>query len=74
MKVKKALLPWASSGHAIVNGRDEGFTKRLFYDSLEAHVHDRFLGDGMVGEIVCAIEMGADTGQISQPRWAKASA
>ena len=29
-------FPWAASGRAIANGRDEGFTKLLFDDSPEA--------------------------------------
>ncbi len=66
--VKKGLFPWAASGRAIANGRDEGFTKLLFDDSKEAHGHGKILGGGMVGthagdmigEIALAIEMGAD--------------
>ncbi len=68
IKVKKGLFPWAASGRAIANGRDEGFTKLLFDDSPEAHGHGKILGGGMVGthagdmigEIALAIEMGAD--------------
>jgi len=68
IKVKKGLFPWAASGRAIANGRDEGVTKLLFDDSDEAHGHGKILGGGMVGthagdmigEIVLAIEMGAD--------------
>ncbi len=71
IKVKKGLFPWAASGRAIANGRDEGVTKLLFDDSPEAHVnggHGKILGGGMVGthagdmigEIALAIEMGAD--------------
>ena len=68
IKVKKGLFPWAASGRAIANGRDEGFTKLLFDDSPEAHGHGRILGGGivgthagdMIGEVALAIEMGAD--------------
>jgi dihydrolipoamide dehydrogenase len=68
IKVKKGLFPWAASGRAIANGRDEGVTKLLFDDSEEAHGHGKILGGGMVGthagdmigEIALAIEMGAD--------------
>ena len=76
IKVKKGLFPWAASGRAIANGRDEGFTKLLFDDSPEAgsgdgHAgrgHGKILGGGMVGthagdmigEISLAIEMGAN--------------
>ena len=68
IKVKKGLFPWAASGRAIANGRDEGVTKLLFDDSEEAHGHGKILGGGMVGthagdmigEVALAIEMGAD--------------
>jgi dihydrolipoamide dehydrogenase len=61
--VQKGLFPWAASGRAIANGRDEGFTKLLF----DAATH-RIVGGGIVGthagdliaEIALAIEMGAD--------------
>jgi dihydrolipoamide dehydrogenase len=63
IKLQKGLFPWAASGRAIANGRDEGFTKLLFDD--ETH---RIVGGGIVGthagdlisEIALAIEMGAD--------------
>ncbi|HEX5805094.1 MAG TPA: dihydrolipoyl dehydrogenase [Macromonas sp.] len=74
IKVKKGLFPWAASGRAIANGRDEGFTKLLFDDSDEAHGHGRILGGGivgthagdMIGEIALAIEMGADAVDIGK--------
>ncbi len=37
IKVKKGLFPWAVSGRAIANGRDEGVTKLLFDDSPAPH-------------------------------------
>ncbi|MEO6928244.1 MAG: dihydrolipoyl dehydrogenase [Casimicrobiaceae bacterium] len=63
LAVDKGLFPWAASGRAIANGRDEGFTKLLF--DRESH---RIIGGGIVGthagelisEIALAIEMGAD--------------
>ena len=69
IKVKKGLFPWAASGRAIANGRDEGFTKLLFVE--ETH---RILGGGivgthagdMIGEIALAIEMGADSVDIGK--------
>jgi dihydrolipoamide dehydrogenase len=72
--VKKGLFPWAASGRAIANGRDEGFTKLLFDDSAQAHGHGKILGGGMVGthagdmigEIALAIEMGADAVDIGK--------
>ena len=61
--ITKGLFPWAASGRAIANGRDEGFTKLLF----DAATH-KILGGGIVGtnagdlisEVALAIEMGAD--------------
>ena len=69
IRVKKGLFPWAASGRAIANGRDEGFTKLLF----DAQTH-RILGGGivgthagdMIGEIALAIEMGADSVDIGK--------
>jgi len=68
IKISKGLFPWAASGRAIANGRDEGFTKLLFDDGDQANGHGKILGGGMVGthagdmigEIALAIEMGAD--------------
>ncbi len=67
--VTKGLFPWAASGRAIANGRDEGFTKLLF----DASSH-KILGGGIVGthagdlisEVALAIEMGADTVDIGK--------
>ncbi|MBV2163340.1 MAG: dihydrolipoyl dehydrogenase [Comamonas sp.] len=69
IKVKKGLFPWAASGRAIANGRDEGFTKLLFDEASH-----RILGGGivgthagdMIGEIALAIEMGADSVDIGK--------
>ena len=65
----KGLFPWAASGRAIANKRDEGFTKLLF----DAETH-RIIGGGIVGahagdlisEIALAIEMGADAVDIGR--------
>ena len=46
IKVKKGLFPWAASGRAIANGRDEGVTKLLFDDSPEAGSGDGHAGRG----------------------------
>jgi dihydrolipoamide dehydrogenase len=67
--ITKGLFPWAASGRAIANGRDEGFTKLLF----DAETH-RILGGGIVGthagdlisEVTLAIEMGADAVDIGK--------
>jgi len=74
MKVKKGLFPWAASGRAIANGRDEGFTKLLFDDSDGAPGRGRIVGGGivgthagdMIGEVALAIEMGADAVDIGK--------
>src|SRR3954451_22575419 len=42
IKYRKAVFPWAASGRAIANGRDEGFTKLLFDES-----NHRVLGGGI---------------------------
>jgi dihydrolipoamide dehydrogenase len=63
IQLEKGHFPWAASGRAVANGRDEGFTKLLF----DAETH-RIVGGGivgthagdMIGEIALAIEMGAD--------------
>jgi len=65
----KATFPWAASGRAIANGRDEGFTKLIFDE--ETH---RIIGGGIVGlgagdlisEVCLAIEMGADAEDIGK--------
>jgi dihydrolipoamide dehydrogenase len=65
----KAVFPWAASGRAIANGRDEGFTKLLF----DAQTH-RVVGGGivgthagdMIGEVALAIEMGADATDVGR--------
>ncbi|MBV8465100.1 MAG: dihydrolipoyl dehydrogenase [Burkholderiales bacterium] len=69
IKIEKAVFPWAASGRAIANGRDEGFTKLIF----DAETH-RIIGGGivgthagdMLGEICLAIEMGADAVDIGR--------
>ncbi|MDQ2184185.1 dihydrolipoyl dehydrogenase [Alcaligenaceae bacterium A4P071] len=69
IKIQKGVFPWAASGRAIANGRDEGFTKLLF----DADTH-RILGGGIVGthagdlisEVALAVEMGADVIDIAK--------
>ncbi len=68
-KVGKAVFPWAASGRAIANGRDEGFTKLL----VDEETH-RVIGGGIVGthagdlisELALAIEMGCDPEDIGK--------
>ncbi|WP_179402433.1 dihydrolipoyl dehydrogenase [Burkholderia guangdongensis] len=69
IKFGKAVFPWAASGRAIANGRDEGFTKLIFDE--ETH---RVIGGGIVGlnagdlisEVCLAVEMGADAEDIGK--------
>lgn len=67
--IEKGVFPWAASGRAIANGRDEGFTKLIFDAQTQ-----RVLGGGivgtqagdMIGEVCLAIEMGADISDIGK--------
>jgi len=69
IKFGKAVFPWAASGRAIANGRDEGLTKLLF----DAASH-RIIGGGIVGthagdlisEVCLAIEMGCEPADIGK--------
>jgi dihydrolipoamide dehydrogenase len=69
IKIGKAVFPWAASGRAIANGRDEGFTKLLF----DTATH-RVVGGGIVGthagdlisEVCLAIEMGCEPADIGK--------
>jgi dihydrolipoamide dehydrogenase len=69
LNVGKAVFPWAASGRAIANGRDEGFTKLLFDQTTH-----RLVGGGIVGthagdlisEICLAIEMGCEPTDIGK--------
>ncbi len=63
IKIGRAVFPWAASGRAIANGRDEGFTKLIFDETTH-----RVIGGGIVGthagdlisEVCLAIEMGCE--------------
>jgi dihydrolipoamide dehydrogenase len=69
IKFGKSVFPWAASGRAIANGRDEGFTKLLF--DMTTH---RVMGGGIVGthagdlisEICLAVEMGCEPADIGK--------
>ncbi|VTU13113.1 Dihydrolipoyl dehydrogenase [Variovorax sp. SRS16] len=69
LKVGRAVFPWAASGRAIANGRDEGFTKLIFDEATH-----RIVGGGIVGthagdlisEVCLAIEMGCEPGDIGK--------
>jgi dihydrolipoamide dehydrogenase len=69
VKLNVGRFPWAASGRAIANGREEGFTKLLFDEATH-----RIVGGGIVGthagdlisEIALAVEMGADAVDIGR--------
>ncbi len=69
IKIGKAVFPWAASGRAIANGRDEGFTKLIFDEATH-----RVIGGGIVGthagdlisEVCLAIEMGCEPTDIGK--------
>ena len=68
IKIGVGKFPWAASGRAIANGRDEGFTKLIFDEDTH-----RIVGGGIVGthagdlisELALAIEMGCDAADIA---------
>jgi dihydrolipoamide dehydrogenase len=69
MKIGKATFPWAASGRAIANGRDEGFTKLIFDEATHRVIGGGIVGThagDMIGEIALAIEMGADPTDIGK--------
>jgi len=64
-----AKFPWAASGRAIANGRDEGFTKLIFSEETHRVIGGGIVGAGagnLIGEIALAIEMGADAVDIGK--------
>jgi dihydrolipoamide dehydrogenase len=66
---KKGLFPWAASGRAIANGRDEGFTKLLFAKDTGFIVGGGIVGThagDMIGEVALAIEMNATSVDIAK--------
>jgi dihydrolipoamide dehydrogenase len=66
---EKGLFPWAASGRAIANGRDEGFTKLLFDKTTHRIIGGGIVGThagDLIGEVCLAIEMGADAVDIGK--------
>jgi dihydrolipoamide dehydrogenase len=64
-----AKFPWAASGRAIANGRDEGFTKLIFDSQSHRIVGGGIVGTGagdLISEVALAIEMGADATDIGR--------
>ena len=69
LTVAKASFPWAASGRAIANGRDEGFTKLIFDETSHRLLGGAIVGThagDMIGELALAIEMGADATDIGR--------
>jgi dihydrolipoamide dehydrogenase len=63
VKYGVAKFPWAASGRAIANGRDEGFTKLIFSEDTHRLIGGAIVGTGagdLISEVALAIEMGAD--------------
>jgi len=63
IKFGKAVFPWAASGRAIANGRDEGFTKLLFDESNHRVIGGGIVGThagDLIGEVCLAVEMACD--------------
>jgi len=68
-KIGKAVFPWAASGRAIANGRDEGFTKILVDEETHRVIGGGIVGThagDLIGELALAIEMGADPEDIGK--------
>ena len=66
---EKGMFPWAASGRAIANGRDEGFTKLLFDKATHRIIGGGIVGThagDLIGEVCLAIEMGADAVDIGK--------
>jgi dihydrolipoamide dehydrogenase len=68
-RVGVSKFPWAASGRAIANARDEGFTKLIFDAESHQLVGGGIVGTGagdLVSELALAIEMGADATDIGR--------
>ncbi|QID16947.1 dihydrolipoyl dehydrogenase [Nitrogeniibacter mangrovi] len=68
-KVSAAKFPWAASGRAIANGVDYGFTKLIFDEQTHRCIGGAMVGPNagdMIGEVVLAIEMGAQAADIGR--------
>lgn len=65
---RKAIFPWAASGRAIANGREEGVTKLLIDDATHRVIGGGIVGQHageLIGEIGLAIEIGADAADLA---------
>jgi len=69
LKYGVGKFPWAASGRAIANGRDEGFTKLLFDEETHRVIGGGIVGTGageLISEVALAIEMGADATDVGK--------
>ncbi|MBK8741182.1 MAG: dihydrolipoyl dehydrogenase [Betaproteobacteria bacterium] len=69
IKYGKSVFPWAASGRAIANGRDEGFTKLLFDEATHRCIGGAIVGThagDLIGEVCLAVEMGCDPTDIGK--------
>jgi dihydrolipoamide dehydrogenase len=69
IKFGKAIFPWAASGRAIANGRDEGFTKLLFDQTTHRVIGGSIVGThagDLISEVCLAIEMGCEPADIGK--------
>ena len=69
IKYGKAVFPWAASGRAIANGRNEGFTKLLFDEATHRCIGGGIVGThagDLIGEVCLAVEMGCDPQDIAK--------
>jgi dihydrolipoamide dehydrogenase len=65
----KSVFPWAASGRAIANGRDEGFTKLIFDAANHRLIGGAIVGThagDLIGEVCLAVEMGCDAADIGK--------
>ncbi len=68
-KIGVSKFPWAASGRAIANMRDEGFTKLIFDHDTHRLVGGAIVGThagDLISEPALAIEMGADATDIGK--------
>jgi dihydrolipoamide dehydrogenase len=69
LAIEKASFPWAASGRAIANGRDEGFTKIIVDPATHRVIGGAIVGThagDMIGELALAIEMGCQPEDIGK--------
>ncbi|WP_199091381.1 dihydrolipoyl dehydrogenase [Bosea sp. ASV33] len=69
IKFGKSVFPWAASGRAIANGRDEGFTKLIFDEATHRIIGGGIVGThagDLIGEVCLAVEMGCEPADIGK--------